>query len=65
MFGMGAPELLIIVSVLCIPSVIVILILVTRTSRRSVADPVGILGERLARGEITTAEYDELRRRLV
>lgn len=62
MFGLGAPELLIIIMVLGIPVAIVMLII--RASRRSTADPLTVLGERLARGEITPAEYDELRRRL-
>ena len=65
MIGLGVPELLIIAAMLIIPVAIVVLILVTRTSRRSAADPVAVLGERLARGEITPTEYDDLRRRLV
>lgn len=63
-FGLGAPELLIIFIVLVIPVGIVFLILASRSSRRSSADPIGVLGERLARGEISPAEYDKLRRHL-
>ncbi|MBK5287287.1 MAG: SHOCT domain-containing protein [Acidimicrobiia bacterium] len=61
---MGAPELLIIFVILIIPAAVVFLILTTRASRRSGADPLAVLGERLARGEISPAEYDELRTRL-
>lgn len=67
MFGLGAPELLIILTMgfifVVIPLAIVLLVVSSR--RKSRGDALTILDDRLARGELSPDEYDERRSRLI